>query len=266
MYVRAVTVFDKCVQGGSLKEVHFVDVNSEMVKLIQNAFREDWNNPLDEKTIKEHHSIIKNMQGSYYSISAQASGDASRATGSTSKLSSGSAQPSGSNVHGSATKSVSGSDLSESKTHSSDGKVSESTQKSIHGSLLSASGSTLPDIVIFKGSIIESKADAMVCWQDVKISGKFMVAKAVAEVAGDDYQKAVKSSTVNKIDCGHVFHTTGGNLQMLVIHAVVSDTSSEGELEDIPDFNNIVTKILSVADAWNLSTVVFPVLMTRKGK
>ena len=259
MYVRAVTVFDKCVQGGSLKEVHFVDVNSEMVKLIQKAFREDWNNPLDEKTIKENHSIIKNMLGSYYSISAQASGDASRATGSTSKLSIGSAQPSGSNVHGSATKSVSGS-----KTHSSDGKISESTQKYIHGSLLSASGSTLPDIVISKRSIIESKADAMVCWQDVKISGKFKVAKAVAEVAGDDYQKAVKSSTVNKIDCGHVFHTTGGNLQMLVIHAVISDTSSE--LEDIPDFNNIVTKILNVAEAWMFSTVVFPLLMTQKGK
>ncbi|XP_041354984.1 uncharacterized protein LOC121372626 [Gigantopelta aegis] len=47
VYVRAVKSFDMVVTGGSLRQVHFVDVNDTMLHLIQQEFVNEWNKKLD---------------------------------------------------------------------------------------------------------------------------------------------------------------------------------------------------------------------------
>ncbi|XP_041379854.1 uncharacterized protein LOC121392863, partial [Gigantopelta aegis] len=272
MYVRAANSFDQCVQGGSLKEVHFVDVNTEMVDLIQKTFSKEWKKTINEETIKNDQMIINDMLG-YFSAQPKSGNKLAVLT---SKLNHSGSELS---VHASSTKHTSdnevtvstsklnsGSELSRIGTpQKSDTKVHESTTMAVSESELSASSNKLPHILVSCGNITHANTDAIVCWQDVKLSGKFMVAKAVAQVAGDDYRKALKSSTVNGVVYGIVFHTTGGNLKPMVIHAVVSeDLSSEADLEEIVDFKKIVSKILNVAHALELSSVGFPVLMTRK--
>ncbi|XP_041361405.1 YTH domain-containing family protein 2-like [Gigantopelta aegis] len=65
MYVRAVRGFDLYVQGGSLKEVHFVDENTEMVDLIQKSFRKEWKKSVSEETAMNDQMIINEMLGSF---------------------------------------------------------------------------------------------------------------------------------------------------------------------------------------------------------
>ncbi|XP_041379218.1 uncharacterized protein LOC121391774 [Gigantopelta aegis] len=243
MYVRAAKSFDQYVQGGSLKEVHFVDVNTEMVDLIQKTFKKDWNKPAEKGNVKKYEAIINNMLGKY-SVPVTSSGK----------------------ISDSSLKNMNKvNKFTNDPNENGNNKDPEFTTMPISESEFSASSEKLPDILISSGHITHANTDAIVCWQDVKVSGKFRVARDVAEAAGQEYNRALRSSMVNKVEYGHVFHTTGGGLKKLVIHAFVSEaSSSEADLEEIVDFKKIVSKILNVADALELSSVGFPVLMTRK--
>ncbi|XP_041361517.1 uncharacterized protein LOC121377543 [Gigantopelta aegis] len=65
MYVRAVKGFDLYVQGGSLKEVHFVDENTEMVDLTHRIFSQEWEKPVSEETVRNDQMIVNEMLGSF---------------------------------------------------------------------------------------------------------------------------------------------------------------------------------------------------------
>ncbi|XP_041360710.1 protein mono-ADP-ribosyltransferase PARP14-like [Gigantopelta aegis] len=225
MYVRAVKSFDTMVTGGSLRQVHFVDVSDTMLQLIQNEFVNEWGKQLDDHFLRRDSKFIKQCLN-------DVSGRSSPAGQGTSP------------VHSSNSAGTSGYAAAE-----TGGKINSST---------SAAGGGI-QVIVYKDDIFNIVSDAIVCWKNPTFSvGDQVVAQKIFDRAGEKYKKQlkeIKKKHTFLVFSGLVFSAYCENMnQKLVVHGVISRNGP-----NVSNLKKMIPEIIVEVDDKKLISVVIPV-------
>ena len=225
MYVRAVKSFDTFVTGGSLKEVHFVDITEDMLQLIQQELLKQWGKQPDNDMLKLDTAFIKQCLNDI-------PGSSSHAAQSTSSV-----HPTDSTgAHSYAEAAASG--------------TSSGYKPSTGGGV---------QIVVYQEDIFRVFSDAIVCWKNPAfVRNDQVVAHKVYEQAGQKYKKClsdIKKKYNNHVPSGLVFAAPCENMkQKLIIHGIIDRFHPI-----MTDMQKMIPNIIAEVHQKKLSSVVFPI-------
>ncbi|XP_046569929.1 uncharacterized protein LOC124278256 [Haliotis rubra] len=196
MYVQALKTFDTVASGGSLREVHFVDVSDTMVTAIAKELANSWKTPLEGNDFDRDRAFIYRCLGTYFGIS----------------LSHHSNQSSDKHQQVSETMSAAHNDINNGYFKFSDGV----------------------SINIFQSDVFETKASALVSWEDTTLWGIQPFIKAMIKAGGSGYEAERKRNWSQMSVQGKIAETSGGKLPLdHIFHAVVGVSITPSAFEKL---------------------------------
>ena len=213
---------DQCGLASSIKEIHIIDINPDVLTDIKEVFtnkipKDQDYHILDPALAHKRHSALMN-------VSTKQSNDA---TSSIRKRDS----RTGSQVQTSHLHSNLQADTGKSKW-TSDVSVIQLPDDKIRGVTSPIKGFEFENGLIVKmytGSLVKFSGDAIVCSTDAQFSGGGPLAKAVSAAGGDSYDKSFskmrpKIYETSKVKVGSVHECDGGRLKVHKVYHVVIDT------------------------------------------
>ncbi|XP_046558138.1 uncharacterized protein LOC124278257 [Haliotis rubra] len=196
MYVQALKTFDTVVSGGSLREVHFVDISDTMVTAIAKELAHSWKTPLEGNDFQRDKDFINRCLGTYFGMSLPHHSNQS------------------SNKHQQVAET-----MSAAHNDINDGHFKFSDAVSIN---------------IFQSDVFETKANALVSWEDTSLLNSRPFIKAMIKAGGSGYDAERNRIWPQMSVQGKVAETSGGNLpQDHIFHAVVGSSITPSAFETL---------------------------------
>ncbi|XP_041376690.1 protein mono-ADP-ribosyltransferase PARP14-like [Gigantopelta aegis] len=232
MYVRAVKSFDNVVTGGSLKQVHFVDIDDAMSQLISQEFVSKWSAKVDDTVLSLDSKFIK-----------QCLPDDSRRSSST-----------GDNIFSFGVAAVAAAITPFTLPFSPLVAVAAAIKTVYFPSKPSTHGGI--QVFVYKEDILNVVSQAVVCWKHPNPTGNDQdIAQKILDRAGEKYQNQlneIKRKHENKFPSGLVFTADCANMhQSLVCHGVISPSEGRSSLNMIPE-------VIAQVDQNKMTSVVIP--------